>query len=152
MTHPIVDLYRGILEGWNARNAKAMTETLASDATVIGFDGSVHSGRETIESQMADLFRDHPTARYVADLEMVREIGPAGALLRAVAGLVPPASRAVKAEVNAHHTVVAERLNDRWQVLLYQNTAAQFHGRPQLVEQMTKRLQEVSDLQLTMRT
>jgi hypothetical protein len=69
-----------------------------------------------------------------------------------VAGLVPPGSSAVKPEVNAHHTVVAEQLGGRWQVVLYQNTAAQFHGRPQLVEQMTNRLQEVADLQLTVRT
>lgn len=103
MAHPIVDLYRRILEGWNARNAKEMTHPLASDATVVGFDGSVHSGRQTIESQMADLFRNHPTARYVADLEMLPEIGPAGALLRAVAGLIPPGSSAVKPAVCAPH-------------------------------------------------
>ncbi len=146
MAHPILDLYRLILEGWNARNAKAMTRSLAPDATVIGFDGSVHSGRDAIESQMAELFRDHPTGRYVADVEMVREIGPAAVLLRAVAGLVPPGSSTVRSEVNAHHTVVAEQVDGRWQVVLYQNTPAQFHGRPHLVEQMTKRLQAVADV------
>ena len=151
MTHPILALYRGILDGWNARDAQAMIQPLAPDATVIGFDGSVHSGRDEIASQMAQLFHDHPTARYVADVEVVREVGPAACVLRAAAGLLPPSTSTIRADVNAYHTVVAEQVAGRWWVVLHQNTPAQFHGRPHRVEQMTKRLQELADLGLTIR-
>ncbi|MGZ4033139.1 MAG: SgcJ/EcaC family oxidoreductase, partial [Tumebacillaceae bacterium] len=30
-----------------------------------------------------------------------------------------------------------------WQIALFQNTPAQFHGRPELVEQMTAELREL---------
>jgi hypothetical protein len=41
--------------------------------------------------------------------------------------------------------VIAERQQRRWKIVLFQNTAAQFHGRPQLVEEMTRELQAVAD-------
>jgi hypothetical protein len=40
----------------------------------------------------------------------------------------------------AVQTLVAERCEDEWRVVLYQNTPAQFHGRPELVESLTEEL------------
>jgi uncharacterized protein (TIGR02246 family) len=145
MPHPVVGLYQSLIDGWNARDADAMAQPFAPDGVAIGYDGSVHAARDSIAEQMRTIFRDHPTARYVTEISAVRELGPAAVLLRAIAGLVPPGRSDVKADVNAHHTVVAERDHDHWQIVLFQNTPAQFHGRPELVAEMTRRLQQVAD-------
>jgi len=44
-----------------------------------------------------------------------------------------------------HQTVVPEHDEGRWRIVLLQNTPAQFHGRPELVEDMTRELQTVAD-------
>ena len=66
-------------------------------------------------------------------------------ILRAVAGLVPPGQTAIRPETNSHQTVVAEAHDGQWRIVLFQNTPAQFHGRPELVEEMTRELQAVAD-------
>ena len=50
-----------------------------------------------------------------------------------VAGDVNPAA-------NAHQTLVAEEEAGDWRIVLFQNTPAQYHGRPHLVEQQTAEL------------
>jgi len=138
-------LYAAMIAGWNEQDGDAMARPFAPDATVVGFDGSIQSGREVIAKQMNEIFRDHETARYVAKVQSTRPLGRDAVLLRAIAGLVPPGQTQVKAELNAHHTVVAEARDGRWQLVLYQNTPAQFHGRPDLVAAMTAELQDVAD-------
>jgi uncharacterized protein (TIGR02246 family) len=135
-------LYRSILEGWNARSGSAFAAPFAADGTVIGYDGSVHSGQADIGAELDRIFADHPTARYVARIKSVRLINPDTALLRAITGLVPPGASDVRAELNAHQTLVASRVPGDWQAVLLQNTPAQFHGRPELVESMTEELRE----------
>ena len=41
---------------------------------------------------------------------------------------------------NTHHTLLAVKIGEEWKIELFQNTPAQFHGRPHLVEQMTEEL------------
>jgi uncharacterized protein (TIGR02246 family) len=145
MADEIEGLYAAMIAGWNAQDGDAMARPFAADATVVGFDGSIQSGRETIAKQMNEIFRDHATARYVTKVLSVRPLGRDAVLLRAIAGLVPPGQTKVKAELNAHHFAVAELHEGRWQLVLYQNTPAQFHGRPDLAEAMTAELQEIAD-------
>jgi uncharacterized protein (TIGR02246 family) len=78
-------------------------------------------------------------------VQSVRALGPQAVILRAIAGLVPPGQRAINAQTNSHQTVVAEAQDGQWRIVLFQNTAAQFHGRPELVEDMTRELQAVAD-------
>jgi uncharacterized protein (TIGR02246 family) len=138
-------LYDELIRGWNARDGAAMAAPFADDGVVIGFDGSVHSGRETIATEMARIFADHETARYVVKVQGVRPLGSEAAVLRAIAGLIPPGQTQIRAETNSHQTLLAERRDGRWRIVLFQNTPAQFHGRPQLVEEMTRELQAVAD-------
>ena len=65
------------------------------------------------------------------------------ALLRAIVGMVPPGGSELEPDKNAHQTVVAAKEDDAWRIILLQNTPAQFHGRPELVSQMTDELREV---------
>ncbi len=45
-------------------------------------------------------------------------------------------------EDNTHHTLVAAKRDDKWCIILFQNTPAQFHGRPHLVQEMTDELRQ----------
>jgi uncharacterized protein (TIGR02246 family) len=78
-------------------------------------------------------------------VKSVRELGQDAMILRAIAGLVPPGQTAIKPETNSHQSVVVEDRDDQWRIVLFQNTPAQFHGRPDLVEEMTRELQAVAD-------
>jgi uncharacterized protein (TIGR02246 family) len=138
-------LYDQLIAAWNDHDGEAMAEPFADDGVIIGFDGSISSGRETIGAEMSNIFADHETARYAVKVQSVRPLGPQAMILRAIAGLVPPGQTAINSETNSHQTVIAERQQRRWKIVLFQNTAAQFHGRPQLVEEMTRELQAVAD-------
>jgi uncharacterized protein (TIGR02246 family) len=139
-------LYEKLIAGWNAHDGEAMAAPLAEDGVIIGFDGSVSSGRQTIGTDMASIFADHETGRYAVKVQSVRALGPQAVILRAIAGLVPPAQTAINPETNSHQTVVAERQDGgQWRIVLFQNTPAQFHGRPELVEEMTRELQAIAD-------
>jgi uncharacterized protein (TIGR02246 family) len=138
-------LYDAVIASWNGRDGAAMAAPFADDAIVIGFDGSLSVGKETIAAEMASIFADHETARYAVKVTDVRPIGADVMLLRAIAGLTPPGQSTINPDQNAHQTVVAVRQDSGWKIVLYQNTPAQFHGRPELVEQMTQELQAVAD-------
>jgi uncharacterized protein (TIGR02246 family) len=75
----------------------------------------------------------------------VRPLGSQVVILRAIAGLVPPGQTSINSATNSHQTVVAVEQAGQWRIALFQNTPAQFHGRPELVEDMTRELQGVAD-------
>jgi uncharacterized protein (TIGR02246 family) len=136
------DLYRSLLEAWNARDAAAFAGLFAEDGFMIGFDGSQSPGAE-IEGHLGPIFRDHPTASYVAVVRDVRERGDV-AVLRAAVGMVPPDADALNRDVNAVQSLVAERGEDgAWRIVLFQNTPAQYHGRPELTEAHTAAVERV---------
>ena len=141
----VLALYDSLVAGWNGHDAEAMAAPFAEDGVVIGFDGSVSSGRQTIGSEMANIFADHETGRYAVKVQSVRALGPQAIILRAIAGLVPPGQTAINPDTNSHQTVVAEALDGQWRIVLFQNTPAQFHGRQGLAEDMTRELQAVAD-------
>ena len=132
--------YRAILAGWNAQDASAFAAPFADDGEVIGFDGSRVVGRSQIETEMAGIFADHPTGSYVGIARSVRQLGPDTAILHAVSGVVPAGAEAIKPELNAIQSLVAHRQADRWRVVLYQNTPAALHGRPELADALTAEL------------
>jgi len=136
----IREIYRRILDGWNRRDAAAFAASFAEDGEVIGFDGSQTAGRASITAEMQRIFSDHATGSYVGKIRSVRMLGVHGALLRAVAGVVPAGQSGLEPKLNAVQALVAEQREGRWQVILYQNTPAQFHGRPDLTEGLTDEL------------
>jgi uncharacterized protein (TIGR02246 family) len=136
-------LHQQLLDAWNAQHASGMAALFEDDANVVGFDGSQINGRTAVESEMGRIFRDHQTAAYVAKIEEVRFLTPEVALLRAAVGMVPPGQSDLNPAVNAIQSLVAVKRAGNWRIALFQNTPAQFHGRPQLVEQMTAELRQV---------
>lgn len=135
-------LYRRLLDGWNQRHAEAMAEPFAEEGELIGFDGSEVIGKHEIVSHLQGIFAHHQPPSYVAKIRSVRRLGPEAALLRAIAGMVPPGQADLNPNLNAHHTVVAVKREGRWQIAFFQNTPAQFHGRPDLVKKFTEELRQ----------
>jgi uncharacterized protein (TIGR02246 family) len=136
-------LYQQLLESWNRRDAAAYAALFAEDASVVGFDGSQMSGRAEIATQIGQIFADHPTSRYVGKIREVRQLAPDVALLRAVVGMVPPGQSDLNPNVNAIQSLVAARHGGRWLIALFQNTPAQFHGRPELAQRLTAELRQL---------
>jgi uncharacterized protein (TIGR02246 family) len=128
------DLYARLLDAWNRRDADAFAALFGDDGAMIGFDGSQAAG-PAIRDHLGPVFADHPTAAYVARVREVRSLAPGVALLRAAAGMVPPGGDDLNPDVNTLQTLLAARAGDGWRIVLFQNTPAQFHGRPDLTEQ-----------------
>lgn len=56
----------------------------------------------------------------------------------------PPGKTDINAAVNAIQTLAAKRHDGEWRIASLQNTPAQFHGRPELVEQLTEELRRLA--------
>lgn len=125
-------LYERLICAWNDRDAASFAELFAEDGEVIGFDGSEMRSRDAIRDELARIFADHETAPYVTKVRSVRSLG-AVTILRAVAGMIPPGQSELEPSRHAHQTLVATD-----EIALFQNTPAQFHGRPELVEDLTQ--------------
>lgn len=139
----ITTLYQNLLNAWNDRSAATFAALFAANATSIGFDGSQMHGPAEIESTLSKIFTDHPTAQYVHKVREVRLLSTESALLRAIVGMVPRGQSDINPATNAFQTIVAVRENNEWKITLLQNTPAQFHGRPELVQQMTDELRQL---------
>jgi uncharacterized protein (TIGR02246 family) len=140
----VAALYEQLIAGWNATDAGQFAAPLADDGVVIGFDGSEEIGRAVVEKEMARIFADHTPARYVAKVRSIELLADNVALLRAVVGMIPPRESGLHPERNAHQTVIANRDGQGWQIVLFQNTPAQFHGQPELAKQLTEELTHVA--------
>ena len=142
-SNEMVEVYDQLIRAWNDRDARRMSELFVHKGEMIGFDGSQVVGSTEIYEHLHPIFETHPTAPYVKKVKGVRVLSSNVAILRAIAGMVPPGDTDVNPQVNAHHTVVFVRSDGKWQIELFQNTPAQFHGRPELVEEMTNELREL---------
>jgi uncharacterized protein (TIGR02246 family) len=135
------DLYERMIAGWNAGDAAAMTRDFADDGQIVGFDGSEVSGGERIATYLAGIFADHKVASFVTLVREVRELAPDVMLLRAHAGMVPPGKSEINRATNAVQTLIAVRRGDRWEIALFQNTPAAWHGREDDANALTAELQ-----------
>jgi uncharacterized protein (TIGR02246 family) len=135
-------LYERILDAWNRASADDFAGAFAEDGEVVGFDGSQMHGRDEIADELGRIFADHETGRYVGKVRRVRPLGDGAALLTAVAGMVPTGQSDLNPDVNTVQILVAEQREGQWHAVAYQNTPAQLHGRPELVEQLTEELRQ----------
>ena len=72
-------LYDKLIAAWNDQDGDAMAEPFAADGVVIGFDGSVSSGTQTISTDLSNIFAAPPVWKpvshniQVADVHVVRD-------------------------------------------------------------------------------
>jgi uncharacterized protein (TIGR02246 family) len=136
------DLYERLLNAWNAHDAEGFGALFGEDGLTIGFDGSQMRGAE-IARELGGIFADHETAAYIAKVRDVRALGSDCSLLNAIVGMVPPGAGELNPKTNALQSVVAQKDGDDWRIALFQNTPAQYHGRPELGEAHTAEVEEV---------
>jgi uncharacterized protein (TIGR02246 family) len=136
-------LYRELLDSWNKHSADTMATLFAEDGELIGFDGSQLSGRAEIASTLRQIFADHVTPPYVSKVRGVRPLSPGVAVLHTVVGIVPAGQPDLDPNLNATQTLIAAKQDDKWRIALFQNTPAQFHGRPESVHELTEELQQL---------
>jgi uncharacterized protein (TIGR02246 family) len=133
-------LYRNLLAAWDRRDAATLAAGFAGDGLLVGFDGSMVDGRAEIQDHLAAIFAAHKTPAYVAKVRTVRFPAPDAAILQAVTGLVPDGASDLNPALNAVQTLVAARQGGKWRIVLFQNTPAVFHGRPEEVAALTEEL------------
>ena len=63
--------------------------------------------------------------------------------MRAIVGMILPGKKELNSATNAIQSLIAIKQNDLWKISLFQNTPAQFHGRPELVDAMTQELSKL---------
>lgn len=136
-------VYQKLINAWNNRDAQGMAEQFTEQGVQIGFDGSKLVGQEEILSHLKPIFEHHPTAPFVTKIKNIRPLGTDAAILHAIAGIIPPGEEDIDPNLNAHQTMVVFKEDNDWRIELFQNTPAQFHGRPELIEQMTDELREL---------
>ncbi|QFY10441.1 SgcJ/EcaC family oxidoreductase [Nonomuraea phyllanthi] len=139
-----LELYEDLIGAWNRRDAAGMAALFDPAGAMVGFDGSQVAGSD-VEGHLAPIFADHPTAPYLYKVREVRALAEGVVLLRAIAGMVPPGRTELNPAANAVQSLVAQSGSNQngsgtWRVVLFQNTPAQYHGRPELVEQHTEEL------------
>lgn len=139
----VAALYRRLLETWNRRDAAGYAALFDEESYVVGFDGSPMVGRAEIEASLRQIFESHMTATYVGKIRGVRALGGDVGLLRAVVGMVPPGGTDINPAVNAMQTLVAVRTSGEWRIAQFQNTPAQFHGRPEVAAALTEELRQL---------
>ena len=135
-------LYLQLLDAWNRADGDDFAALFADDGKTVGFDGSEMTGRAAIAAELGGIFADHEVGTYVGKVRDVRRLGPKAAVLHAVAGMVPPGGSDIDPGLNAVQALVAEERSGVWQAVHYQNTPAQFHGRPEIGERLTEELRE----------
>lgn len=134
-------LYEALLTAWNSRDARRYADLFAGDGSLIGFDGGQVSASE-VEAHLSPIFADHPTASYVWKVQEIRPLSDSVVLLRARVGMVPPGQDDVNPAVNAVQSLLAVEREGTWRVALFQNTPAQYHGRPDLADEHTAELRD----------
>ena len=147
----IRSVYEKLLESWNDNNAGEFSKLFTDDGNVIGFDGSQMNGRNQINDELNKIFVNHKVSSYVGIVREIRTLSPTVFILRAVAGMVPQGKSEIKPDVNTIQTLVVQQEPDEFLITLYQNTPAAFHGRPELVKQLTEELQKVVNGKQTIR-
>ena len=136
-------LYVQYLEGWNRRSGAGVAAGFADDGDVIGFDGSHHSGRLSIASDLRRIFGSHQTPTYVGLIRSVRPMAPGVAVLHAHAGMIPPGGNDLDPDLLTVHTLVAVDEGGRWKISLFQATPAAWHGREDAREALLAELRGV---------
>ena len=143
MIQQAIEVYTALLDAWNRRDAKAFAAVFTPIGIAIGFDGSQMNGRAAIEAELARVFADHETASYVAKVRTVVRVSRDDVLVHAVAGMAPRGASELNPATNAVQAIVAVREGETLRIALFQNTPAAFHGRPELVAQLTAELTDV---------
>jgi uncharacterized protein (TIGR02246 family) len=142
-------LYKHLIDAWNTRNADQFAELFSQDAICIGFDGSEMTGKSEIRSQLSGIFNDHPTASYITLIRETKELAGNVVMIRAHVGMIPPGKKKIDPKKNAVQVTTARISGRSGEIILFQNTPAQYHGRAEDQKILTRQLQNEFDKAMT---
>src|ERR1700704_4232360 len=134
------ELYTRLIEAWDKRNARDFALLFASDANLVGFDGSQVNGKLEVGAHLTEIFSHHQTPHYVSIVRDVRLIASDVTLLRANTGLVPTGKDDIEPALNAVQSMIGVKKGGAWKVALFQNTPAALNMRPDLAKKLTEEL------------
>ena len=142
-TEAIVEaIYENLINSWNETNARDFSDLFSENGSMVGFDGSVANGRQEIYDHLSSIFADHTPAKFVSIVKEIKILCPTAALLRAVAGMAPRGQKHINPKLNAIQSLMVVNEMDHFRIALFQNTPAAFHGRPEMVKELTNELQQ----------
>src|ERR1044071_1749860 len=115
-TLAISKLLEAHLTCWNNQDARGIASLYTENGNTVGFDGSQMNGRLQIETDLCPFLQSHKTARYVWKIQEIRFLHPTVALLRAIAGMVPPGKKDLMPERNAVQSLIAVEQSGSWKI------------------------------------
>src|SRR5918995_5256486 len=140
----IRSLYFQMIDGWNKGSGDAFAAPFAEDGDLVGFDGTHLKGRKEIASFHQQLFdRFLKGSRLVGKIKSVRFLTPDVAIMHVVGGTIMDGQTDIEPERNSIHTLVVMKGNDdKWHIAAFQNTRAQYIGRPDMSQALTEELRK----------
>lgn len=129
----VEELYANLIEAWNKRDAKAFEDLFIVDGDLVGFDGSQAHGQGTIGEHLRAVFDDHKTRAYVYRITGVTQVSTDVAIVRAIAGMIDPASNDLDPKLHTIHRMTAVHRGGAYRVALFHATPA----RSQELDQIT---------------
>jgi uncharacterized protein (TIGR02246 family) len=137
-------LYQQTIDGWNAGNGDAFAAPYTDVCDYIGFDGTYLKGREEIASLHQMLFDKFVKgSRLVGKIRSIRFLTSDIAIVVAVGGTVMAGQSDIDPERNSIHMLVAIKQNANWRFTAFQNSRAQFIGRPEEAQTLTNELRQL---------
>src|SRR5918995_512022 len=136
-------LYFRMIEGWNKGDGDVFAAPFAEDADLVGFDGTHLKGRQEIASFHQRLFDTFVKgSRLIGKVRNVQFLTPGVAIMHAVGGTIMAGQSDIESERNSVHMIVAKKDNvsSQWQIVAFQNTRAQYIGKPDMVQALTEDL------------
>jgi len=136
-------LYADFLDNWNRRSGAGVAAGFADDGDIVHVDGTRHSGRLSIASDLRRVFGGTQTAAYIGLIRSVRSVADGVAVLHADAGAIPPGGNDIDPQLHAVHTLVAVSEGGRWRIALFQATPAVWTEHPGARDMLTAELRGV---------
>jgi len=137
-------LYFQMIDGWNRGSGDDFAAPFGEDGDLVGFDGTHLKGREEIASFHQQLFDTFlKGSRLIGKIRNVRFLTPDVAIMHVVGGTIMAGQTDIEPERNSIHTLVVMKGSDgKWRLAAFQNTRAQFIGRPDLSQALTEELRK----------
>lgn len=139
----IRSLYERMMDGWNEGSGNDFAAPFTDDADFVGFDGTHMKGHQQIASFHHMLFGKFLRgSRLIGKIRSIRFVTVDVAIITAVGGTIMGGQSDIDPERNSIHTLVAVKLDCEWQLTAFQNTRAQFLGRPEKALSLTEELRQ----------
>jgi uncharacterized protein (TIGR02246 family) len=135
-------LYQQLMDGWNKGTGEAFAAPFAEDGDLVGFDGTHLKGQKEIVSFHQQLFNSYVKgSRLVGKVRKVRFLTSDVALMHVIGGTIMAGQTDIDPERNSVQTIVAMKDNKgKWRLAAFQNTRAQYFGRPEQAQALTEEL------------